>query len=79
MVKGICLLAISIDRLGRLVTGLVGMLNEVSAAVETEYFLCITPSEFQLFTHKAGFAIRGMETAIRLLVLYNSERGHNLC
>ena len=37
VVEGACLLVILIGRLGRQGTGLVGMLNEVPAAVEHEF------------------------------------------
>ena len=37
MVEGVCLLVVLIGRLGRHGTGLVGVLNEVPAAVEYEF------------------------------------------
>ena len=39
VVKGACLLVVLIGRLGRRGTGLVGMLNEIPAAVEHEFGL----------------------------------------
>ena len=47
VVDGACLLAVLVGRLGRRGTGLVGMLNEVPAAVEHEFGPPAVQCEFQ--------------------------------